>query len=165
MLPYTNKTLSTMQRLKADHYDIVALQEPHIKFLGWTWANPHWMVIYPKQHLINPKKTRSVILINRRISTNNWENVNIVSNDVTGICLHGPFGSICVLNIYNDCNNNKSLEVVEEYMKRKEGRWGAGVRGHPLKFIPIMKSDDPTPASAPAFYIPPHHRQIQEESR
>ena len=39
------------------------------------------------------------------------------------------------------------------------------VRGHPLKLIPITKSDVPAPASAPAFYIPPHHRRIQEESR
>ena len=38
------------------------------------------------------------------------------------------------------------------------------VRGHPLKLIPITKSDDPAPASAPTFYIPPHHRRIQEES-
>ena len=37
---------------------------------------------------------------------------------------------------------------------------GVDVMGHPLKLIPIMKSDDP----APTFYIPPHHRQIQEES-
>ena len=35
------------------------------------------------------------------------------------------------------------------------------VRGHPLKLIPITKSDAP----APTFYIPPHRRQIQEESR
>ena len=37
----------------------------------------------------------------------------------------------------------------------------APVRGHPLKLIPIMKSDAP----APTFYIPPHHRRIQEESQ
>ena len=42
---------------------------------------------------------------------------------------------------------------------------GVDVRGHPLKLIPITKSNDPGPASAPAFYIPPHHRQIQEESQ
>ena len=35
------------------------------------------------------------------------------------------------------------------------------VRGHPLKLIPSTKSD----TSAPAFYIPPHHRRIQEESQ
>ena len=38
---------------------------------------------------------------------------------------------------------------------------GVDVRGHPLKLIPITKSD----TLAPAFYIPPHRRQIQEESR
>ena len=34
-------------------------------------------------------------------------------------------------------------------------------QGTPLKLIPITKSDAP----APAFYIPPHHRRIQEESQ
>ena len=42
---------------------------------------------------------------------------------------------------------------------------GVDVRGHSLKLIPITKSDAPAPASAPTFYIPPHHRQIQEESQ
>ena len=32
------------------------------------------------------------------------------------------------------------------------------VRGHLLKLIPITKSDDPGPTSAPTFYIPPHRR-------
>ena len=39
-----------------------------------------------------------------------------------------------------------------------------GVRGHPSKLLPITKSDDPTPVPTPAFYIPPHRRQIQEGS-
>ena len=38
------------------------------------------------------------------------------------------------------------------------------VRGHPSKLIPITKSNDPAPASTPTFYIPPHRRQVQEES-
>ena len=60
---------------------------------------------------------------------NNWKEVNLVSYDITGVHLHGPFGSICVINIYNDCENNGSLEVVEEYMRRKEGRGEVGDRG------------------------------------
>ena len=41
---------------------------------------------------------------------------------------------------------------------------GVDVRGHPSKLLPITKSNNPTPIPAPAFYIPPHHRQIQEGS-
>ena len=47
---------------------------------------------------------------------------------------------------------------VEEEAKNM---YADSVRGHPLKLIPIMKSNTP----APAFYIPPHCRRIQEESR
>ena len=39
--------MDLLHTLKENHYDIVALQEPHIDFLGRTWANPCWTVIYP----------------------------------------------------------------------------------------------------------------------
>ena len=55
--------LDLLQSLKDDNYNIVALQEPHIDFLGRTRANPHWTVIYPKRHLADPNKTRSIILM------------------------------------------------------------------------------------------------------
>ena len=82
------------------------------------------MVIYPKQHLLNPNKTRSVMLINCNISTNNWDEINIISSNVTGVCLHGGFGTIDICNVYNDCTNNDSLKVVERYMRER----GAGNR-------------------------------------
>ena len=109
--------LDLLQSLKSNNYDIVALQEPYIDFLGWTRANLYWTVIYPRQHLINPNKTRSVILVNHNISMNNWEDVSLASNDVTGVWLHGPLRVICILNVYNDCKNNRSLKVVEEFME------------------------------------------------
>ena len=49
------------------------------------------------------------------------------------------------------------LPVVPGHHSLEEG---VDVRGHPSKLIPIMKSDNP----APAFYIPPHCRRVQEES-
>src|SRR5271170_6998718 len=80
--------LDLLHSLKAEKYNVIAIQEPHIDFLGRTRANPYWSVIYPINHLVNPKKTRSVLLINRNISTNNWEGLNINSSDVTGVHLH-----------------------------------------------------------------------------
>ena len=78
-----------------------------------------WLYIYPKQHLLNPNKTRSVMLINRNISTNNWDEINIISSDVTGVRLHGEFRTIDICNVYNDCTNNDSLKVVEGYMRKR----------------------------------------------
>lgn len=114
--------MDLLQLLKANKHDIVVIQELHIDFLGQTCANPYWMVIYPRQHLNNPKKTRSVILVNCNISMNNWEDLNIDSSNVTGVHLHGVFGAICILNVYNNCMNNGSLRVVEEFMRRRQNR-------------------------------------------
>ena len=121
--------LDLLQSLRDNDYDIVALQEPHIDFLGRTRANAYWRVIYPKRHLADPTKTRAVILINRNISTNNWDEIPVDSPDVTGVRLHGEFGAICLLNIYNDCENNRSLGVVKEFMR---GR-GVRVRGEAVR--------------------------------
>jgi ribonuclease HI len=114
--------LDLLQSLKDDDYDIVALQEPHIDFLGRTRANPHWSVIYPKRHLVDPSKTRALILVNRKISTNKWDAIPLESTDVTGVRIHGDFGAICLLNIYNDCENNRSIGVVNEFMRRRGAR-------------------------------------------
>ena len=84
--------------------------------------NPHWMVIYPKQHLLNPNKTRSIILINHAILTNNWAEINIASNDVTGVCIYGDFSMIDIFNIYNDRANNDSLKVLKGIMRGRGGR-------------------------------------------
>ena len=119
--------LDLLHSLKDNDYDIVALQEPYIDFLGRTRANPHWTVIYPKRHLADPNKTRALILVNRQISTNNWEEIHLDSTDVTGVRLCGDFGAICLLNIYNDCENNRSIGVVGEFMRgRNVGAEGAG---------------------------------------
>ena len=82
--------------LKDNKYDIVVLQEPHIDFLGHTRANLHWTVIYPTKHQDHPGKTRAIILIKCNISTNNWDEILLASLDVTGVCLHGEFGVICL---------------------------------------------------------------------
>ena len=114
--------IDLLQSLKANDYDIVALQEPHIDFLGCTRANLHWTVIYPTNHLIEPRKTRSVILINHNLSMNNWDGLNIESNDVTSMRLHGLFGMIFVINIYKKQWEFRSGRRIHEKKRRqKEG--------------------------------------------
>ncbi|KAF8875637.1 hypothetical protein BD779DRAFT_1443159, partial [Infundibulicybe gibba] len=81
-------------------YDIVAIQEPHIDFLGNTRANPHWDPVRPTGWRDRPKETRSVMLINKKINTNSWCPITIDSQDVTGIQMHGNFGTIRIINIY-----------------------------------------------------------------
>ena len=113
--------LDLLQSLKDNDYDIVALQEPHIDFLVRTRSNAYWRVVYPsKRHLANPSKTRAVTLINRNISMNNWDEIPLDSADVTGVRVHSKFGIINLLNIYNDCKDNRSIGVVKEFMRSSE---------------------------------------------
>ena len=124
--------LDLLQSLRAKDYDLAMLQEPHIDFLGRTRSNLHWTVVYPKQHLANPGATRSVILVNRNLTSNNWTEIALPSPDVTGIQLHGDLSIIHIINIYNDCEHNRSLEVVKEYMR---GRVREQVEGERVRYI------------------------------
>ena len=36
--------------------------------------------------------------------------------------LHGGFGAICLLNIYNDCENNGSIDVMRGFMRERDAR-------------------------------------------
>lgn len=98
--------------------DIVLIQEPQLDYKGLTRASPRQTVIYPKRHRDEAKKTRSVILVNRSLNTDSWTEMDIDCPDVTGIELNGDFGTICIFNIYNDCKSNKSLDIVEKYLRK-----------------------------------------------
>ncbi|TFK16961.1 hypothetical protein FA15DRAFT_546699, partial [Coprinopsis marcescibilis] len=90
-------------------YDICAIQEPYIDFLGLTWANSNWTVIYPHNHTKNPKATRSLILVSAKISSDAWTPLVLNSQDVTGIEIYGDFGTIRIFNVYNNCKHNDAI--------------------------------------------------------
>ena len=89
-------------------------------------SNLHWTVIYPRLHLKTLSDMHSVILVNRKMASNNWTEIPFPSQDVTGVCLDGDFRTICIMNVYNDCEHNGSLEVVKEYMRGAVRRHVAG---------------------------------------
>ena len=101
--------LDLLATLKRNKYNICAVQEPHIDFKGMTRANYQWFTIYPSTHTMSPEHTRSVLLINANLLTNDWKQISIPHPDITAIKLSGTFGVIRLFNIYNDCNNNNSL--------------------------------------------------------
>ena len=98
--------LIMLNSLNPNDWDIIALQEPYIDFKGVTHATPPWYVVYPSRHYTEPQDTRAVMLINKKLSTNSWESLQIDSSDITAIRLSGDFGYIRILNIYNDCNHS-----------------------------------------------------------
>ena len=49
--------------------------------------------------------------------TNDWKQIPIPHPDITAVEISGPFGTLRILNIYNNCNNNDSLNHISNYMK------------------------------------------------
>ena len=82
-----------------------------------TIASKDWRVIYPSTHTKDPTKTRSVILIRANILTNNWSQLDIESGDVTAVKLTGEWGRLMLLNIYNDCGHDNTVELVKDFQR------------------------------------------------
>ena len=124
----TNKSLISqldlLESLKRNDYDICAIQEPYIDFNGKSRANRQWTAIYPNTHYSHPDSTRSLLLINTNILTDSWKQLNIQHPDVTAIELRGTFGTIRVINVYNNCNNNTALTHVSNFMRDREQHIG-----------------------------------------
>jgi hypothetical protein len=110
--------LDLLHYLYPNQYNIAVTLEAFINFLGNAQATPHWITVYPKGHVDKPKETRALILINRlSISTNAWTQLDINSPDVVGVQITGTQGIVRLINIYNDCEKDDAMEVVERYMK------------------------------------------------
>lgn len=103
-----------LESLKSKNFHICAIQEPHIDFFNNTKANSKWRVVYPNTHYTNPKKTRSIILVNASILTNTWSDLATNSGDVTAIKLQTDTGTVNIFNIYNDINNDDALQSLSQ---------------------------------------------------
>jgi endonuclease/exonuclease/phosphatase family metal-dependent hydrolase len=107
-------------RLTEIKADIVALQEPAISDLAITIATRDWRVIYLSTHVKDPSKTRLVILIHANILTNYWSQIDIDSGDVTIIRLKGVWGTLMLLNIYNDCEHDDTIELLRNFQRGQD---------------------------------------------
>ena len=118
----TNRSLiaqhDLLNMLGNNDYDICAIQEPYLDSMNKTRANSHWIVIYPTTHATDPKKTRAVILVNKKLSTDRWEELDIDSGDATGMRLRTDTNTIDIYNIYNSQDNNEAVEKVDEAARR-----------------------------------------------
>ena len=65
-------------------------------------ATPHWFTIYPKEHSTNPKKTQSLLLVNRCIAMDAWAQVDFGSSNITAVQVHTAVGKILIVNMYSD---------------------------------------------------------------
>ena len=112
-----NKSLITqldlLNQVDPKNTDFIFIQEPHIDFLNLTRANHHWTVVYPSPHHDTPVKTRSITLVSRTMSKNNWHQVPVPCSDVMAVKLTSAVGPVTFYNIYNACDNSDTLSLLQ----------------------------------------------------
>ena len=116
-----NKTRVVQEdRINSDmyrNYDLMLLQEPYIDSYGNTKATKDWWVTYPSHHLTTDSPVHSVILVNAALDTNSWAQHSIPgSNNLTAIQFRGDMGIIDIYNIYNDCLNDNTMDVLDLHL-------------------------------------------------
>jgi len=78
-------------------HDILAMQEPNIDKFGNTKSIFKFHAIYPATHLDSEEsraKSRSVLMINRKLSTGLWKAIPIRHPDITTVQLTGVYGTL-----------------------------------------------------------------------
>ena len=99
------------------NYNLVLLQEPYIDSFGNTKATKDWQVMYPSHHLTTDSPVHSVILVNAALDTNSWAQHSIPgSNGLMAIQFRGDMGIIDVYNIYNDCLNDDTMDMLDLHL-------------------------------------------------
>jgi len=122
--PTSQHNLISSNTLTQMNVDIVALQEPSINVFNCTIASKEWTAVYPTTHSKAPDKTRSTLLIRSHINTDNWNQIDFPSSDVTVIQLSGKWGKLTIFNIYNDSNSNKTINSLTKFHKNNRAKLG-----------------------------------------
>ncbi|KAG2755207.1 hypothetical protein P692DRAFT_20717662 [Suillus brevipes Sb2] len=108
-----------LKNLNPHVYDIACIQEPYLNPVNLANASnlrQYWDVIYPTDHHANPERSQTIILVNKRLSKNNWHIIPLKSANVMAIELTGAFGKVCIYNIYNPCDSDSTLHFMERHM-------------------------------------------------
>ena len=110
--------IEIMNERVSQKYDIILIQEPHFTSFNKIRTPTNFRSIFPINRIGNEQMVRSVVLVNSKLNTNNWNPINIPgTNDITAIQLKGPYGEISIFNIYNDCAHNENEIFLQNYMQ------------------------------------------------
>lgn len=131
-----------LSNLNPDTYDLACIQEPYLNPVNLANASNlrrHWDVIYPTRHHDGAERTQSILLVNKKLSKNNWHIIPLDSLNVTAIELTGNFGKVRVYNIYNPCDHNCTIHFLERHMttenQKRTNRSPNGAASEPLTNI------------------------------
>jgi ribonuclease HI len=96
------------------------IQEPYFDYKKDSRISSKWIAIYPLNHIDNPLRTRSMILVNANISSNSWTALSIDCPDITAIQITGEWGTRRFFNIYNDQNHSQNLTALNRFLLTSE---------------------------------------------
>ena len=99
--------------------NIIAIQEPVMNGFNQSITSKDWILVYPSMHCAHPGKSCTLMLISTTISTDSWEQLDFPSGDVTAIIIKGEWGKITIFNIYNDGNNNKTINLLKLFHRTR----------------------------------------------
>ncbi|KAI0363583.1 hypothetical protein BV20DRAFT_910531, partial [Pilatotrama ljubarskyi] len=61
----------------------------------------HWRVVYPTCHgAEGVTRSRSVLLINKQLSTNDWSPIPVRHPDITAVAIRSAGATILLFNLY-----------------------------------------------------------------
>ncbi|KAG2072433.1 hypothetical protein BDR04DRAFT_972339, partial [Suillus decipiens] len=92
-----------LRNLDPETYDITCIQEPFLNPVNLANASnlrQFWDVIYLTDHHATPGHSQTIMLINKRLSKNNWHIVPLKSPNVMAMELTGDFGKVHIYNVY-----------------------------------------------------------------
>jgi hypothetical protein len=84
-----------LRNLNPEKYDLACIQEPFLNTVGLANASNlrrFWDVIYPTNHHSNPERSQTILLVNKKLSKNNWHIIPLDTPNITAIEIHGDFG-------------------------------------------------------------------------
>ena len=96
------------------------IQEPYTTVFNAIRTPTNFRLVFPVHRLQNQNNEQiwSVIWVNKNLNTGNWTALDIPgTNDITAVQLRGPYGSLSIFNIYNDCTHSRNETALKRYIQ------------------------------------------------
>ncbi|QRV76906.1 Reverse transcriptase from transposon X-element protein [Ceratobasidium sp. AG-Ba] len=99
---------------------MLAIQEPFLDKNNLSRPPSRWTSIYPSTHHVkSAPRSRSFLAISPALSSNGWEQVPCNCPDVTAVRVRTAKAPILVINVYNPCDSNAPLPLVDKLIESK----------------------------------------------
>ncbi|PPR03263.1 hypothetical protein CVT24_012827 [Panaeolus cyanescens] len=128
-----NAHLELINDKLSDKYDIVLVKEPHITTFKNIRTPTNFRSITPDVDRANGPTIRSVIWVNRKISTQTWKEMKVPgTGDISAIQLRGDYGKLTIFNIYSPNDSAAVERKLGDYLFEKGEEISAGEEDHVL---------------------------------